>query len=251
MISVLVPYVLRAAVRDKLIIAMVLALGVGTSLAIFMGSSALIEQSQFASVFAGAGLRSVIVLGLVLFVVFHIRRSFDSRDVEFLLSRPVSRAGFLAGFSVAFSLMATTAGLAAGVCLYLLGPEQFGAGHLLWIFSLIIENIVMVNVALFFAMTLSSSASAALATFGFYVLARMMGQILGIIDGHIATPSALTKMMQVISSVMPRLDLMGQTTWLVYGPDETSSYVSLAVQGGVFAALILMASLLDLSRRKF
>ena len=249
----LIKYVLRAALRDRLILSLVILLVLGTSLSVFMGSAAVTEQDYFALVFAAGGLRFVGVAGLVLFVVFFIRRSFEARDVEYLLSRPVGRVEFLISYAASFSLLAIGLGAAQGLCLYIMGPHLFGAGTMLWVSSMVIENILMVNVALFFSMVLTSAASATMATFSFYVLARMMGQILGIIDSGSRgyDLKILEVIMQGISSVMPRLDLMGQSTWLIYGPDANLGYGFIFAQGFVFAALILLASLIDLTRRQF
>ena len=98
----LVKYVLTGAIRDRLVVAMVIALILSSSLAIFLGSSAVIEKDQFSIVFAAAGLRFISILGLVLFVVFFIRRSFEAKDIEFMLSRPIGRLVFI--FSHALSI---------------------------------------------------------------------------------------------------------------------------------------------------
>lgn len=254
MSSLLTGYVLRAAVRDKIVISLLLAMLAGTCLAIFMGSSAVIEGAQSGAVFIGASLRVVGVLGLVLFAVFHIRRSFEHKDVEFLLSRPISRVQFLLSFSAAFSLMAAIVGIAEGICLSVIMPEPFMPGTLLWVTSIVVENIIMVNVAFFFALVLSSAVSGALASLGLYALARMMGEILGIIDagtGVMPGIEFISAVMKMISSVMPRLDLMGQTSWLIYGPDGTVGYGFLLLQGLVFTALVISAASIDLLRRKF
>lgn len=249
----LVKYVLRAALRDRLVLSLIILLLLGTSLSVFMGSAAVTEKDYFSVVFAAGGLRFLGVLGLVLFSVFFIRRSFDARDVEYLLSRPIGRVEFLLSYAAGFSVLAAGLGLAQGACLYMVAPHMFGAGHMLWVASIIIENILMVNTALFFSMVLSSAASSAMAVLAFYVLARLMGQILGIIDhgSKYFDMRILEYIMQAISSVMPRLDLMGQTSWLVYGPDSGISYGFIFAQGFVFAALILLASLIDLVRRQF
>lgn len=232
---------------------MVVILLLGTSLSLFLGYAATIEKERFALVFAGGGLRIAGVMGLVLFVVFFIRRSFEAKDVELLLSRPVGRIRFLLSYATALSLLALFVGVMQGVCIYMIGWHLFGQGHLLWIASIIAENIIMVNVALFFAMILTSAASAAMAVYGFYILSRMMGQILGTIDAgsRIYDLKILELIMQGISSVMPRLDLMGQTSWLIYGPDTQTGIGFMFVQGLVFTALIVMASLIDLIRRQF
>lgn len=249
----LIKYVLTAAVRDRVTVSFLVLLLLGASLSVFLGSAAVIEQDQFSLVFAAGGLRLAGVLALVLFVVFLMRRMFEAKDIEFLLSRPIGRVGFLVSYSVAFSFLALLMGVAQGGCLYVIAPHLFDSGHVLWIVSVIIENIIMVNVALFFSMVLTSATVAALASFSFYVLGRMMGEILGIIDAgtRIYNFELLEGIMQLISAIMPRLDLLGQTSWLLYGVDEQIGLGFVIVQGLVFTALVVLASLIDLVRRQF
>ena len=142
-----------------------------------MGGVAVIEQDQFSIIFAASGIRLAVILGLTLFVTFYIRRSFDAKDVEFLLSRPISRLQYLASHAVAFIILALAMGLAQGVCIYILSNHLISDGHWLWLLSIMAENIIMVGVALFFSMILASAATASMACLGFYALARMMGQI--------------------------------------------------------------------------
>lgn len=249
----LVQYVLTAAVRDRLILSFVVLIALGISLSLFMGGAAIVEKRQFVLTFAGGGLRLVGIMGLVLFVVFHVRRSFEHKDVEFLLSRPIGRVQFLLSFAAAFSLLAVFMGLAVTGGVASLSSEFFSRGQMLWGTSMIMEFVIMVNVALFFSMWISSAAIAAMVTFGFYVLARMMGQILGILDHGTAgvTWEALDVVMQAISVVTPRLDLMGQTSWLLYGVGDGNDFAFVIMQGTVFTILVLSAALIDLVRRQF
>ena len=250
---VLVRYVLKAAARDRLVLSLLAAFIVASSLSMFMGSSAVVEKNIFALVFMGAGLRMAGVVGLILFVVFFVRRSFDARDVEFLLSRPVTRAQFLLSFAVGFWILAILTALVQGFAVGILTPGFVSAGSLLWTASLAIENIMIVSVAFFFSLILTSAATAAMASFGFYVLGRMMGEILGImaaggLGSWLVLPSHV---MTMISMLIPRLDLLGQTSWLVYGTAGSVGYGFLIAQGLVFTALILTAAMIDLVRRKF
>ena len=249
----LIHYVLKAAIRDRLVVTMIAAMVLGCSLSIFLGSSAVVEQDQFSLAFASAGLRLTGMIGIVLFIVFFIRRSIDSRDMEFLLSRPVGRMEFLLSYAAAFSIIAIIVTLAQTLGLYILGPHLFGEGAILWCFSVMIENIIVANTAFFFALFLSSAASASLAVLGFYVLGRMMGQILGIVqaggNGQIA--ELLGHVMNMIAMVMPRLDLIGQTSWLIYGPQGDVGLIFLIIQGVIFSTLVLTLALIDLTRKQF
>jgi hypothetical protein len=250
----LVRYVLMAALRDRLLLSLILLALVGAALSIFLGSSALIEYEQFGMVFAAGGLRFAGVAGLVLFIAFHMRRSFDSKDVEFLLSRPIGRNAFIFSHAFAFSILAGVVAAAVSLAVMAVNPGGIGTGHFLWIFSIVIEFIIMANAALFFSMVVTSAAGSALAVFGLYVLARLMGQLIGIASiglGGFALPF-LQSTMNIIAMVVPRLDLMGQTSWLVY-PDSAGDvgFGFMLVQGVLYSALLICAALVDLRRRQF
>lgn len=253
MVFYLIRYVIKAALRDKLFISLLIAMVLGTSLSIFMGASAVIEQTDFVRVFAGGGLRLIGVFGLVLFTVFFIRRSFEAHDIEYVLSRPVSRAEFLFSYAAGFSILALLTALTEGICLYVISAGQIEEGAFLWMLSIAAENIIMANTSLFFAMLLSSPATASMAIFGLYVLARMMGQILGIMNagGKASLFEGLEYTMQMVSAIVPRLDLMGQTSWLIYGAEEGIGIGFILMQCLLFSILVLLAALIDLTKRQF
>lgn len=248
----LIKYVLKAALRDRLVLSLVILLLVGGSLATFLGSSAIIEKDQFTVVFAAGGLRIISILGLVLFVVFFVRRSFESKDIEYLLSRPLSRLAILYSYAFAFCILAVMIQIAVGLAVYSVSPHLFSYGHILWCVSVMIESIIMVNVALFFAMYISSSANACMATLSVYVLGRLMGQLLGISDSTLVDNTGIYAMaLQLVSMITPRLDLLGQTSWLIYGADGAYGIDDALIQGAVFSALVLVAASLDFVRRQF
>jgi len=250
----LIGYVMKAALRDKLFIALLIMIVCGTSLSIFIGSSAVVESRQFALVFAASGLRFASIIGLILFVVFYIRRAFDTREVDFLLSRPLSRPAFILSHSLAFTLLAII--VAIPVCLAVLwvAPERWSYGAFLWGASLIVEFIIMANAAFFFSMVIASAVGGAMSILGLYVLSRLMGQLLGIAAAGVSLKGGelLVNVMHVISLIVPRLDLMAQTTWLVYG--AAGDHVNLAfiiLQGIIYTSLLVTAALVDLVRRQF
>lgn len=268
----LVHYVLTAALRDRLMVTLALMIVLGASLSVFLGSSAVVEQQSFAVVFGSGGLRFLGVIGIVLFISFYMRRAFENKEVEFLLSRPISRMCFLFSHAAAFIVLAVAVALCVSASVVIVGhPDAFGL--LAWGGSLVAEYIIMAVAALFFSMVLSSASGSALACLGLYVLCRMIGSILGI--SGIATDDVLTlvlgKVMEVISVVIPRLDLIGQTGWLIYGTADISSLdISeqasgftlnfmrimgvggfIVAQGAVFCGLLLTAASFDFLRKRF
>jgi hypothetical protein len=268
----LVKYVLTAAVRDKLMITLILMILMGTAVAVFMGSAAVTEGDSFALVFGAGGLRFLGVTGVVLFCCFYIRRSFETKEVEFLLSRPISRLSFLLSHATAFAALAFCVALAITIAVSLLGRPDL-TGLIVWGISLAAEFSIMAVASLFFSMVLSSAAGSALATLGLYALGRMVGTLLGILDFPPINWffAVLGSVMKLISIGIPRLDMMGQTTWLVYGVEgagsmkflpDASAYAHwmvehlglagfIGVQGVIFTALLLAAAAYDFMRRQF
>lgn len=249
----LVRYILKAAVRDRFLLSLFLMAALGISIAVFIGSSAVIESEKFALVFAAAGLHFSGVLGLLLFAVFYIRRAFDTRDVDYMLARPLSRHAFLLSHSLAFSILALITAFFVVLAVAIVSPHQDMAGLVLWGSSLAAEYIIVINAALFFSMVISTAVGGAMATAGLYVLARLMGEILGILEtgAHESAYKLMAGVMYGISLVIPRLDLMAQTTWLLYGPGDGIGFLFIFSQCIVFTALLITAALIDLIRRQF
>lgn len=268
----LVRFVLTAAFRDKLMMTLVLMILMGGGVSVFLGGSGLTEQESFALVFGAGGLRFLSVIGLVLFCCFYMRRSFETKEVEFLLSRPISRMTFLFSHAFSFLLLALLVSAVVSAAVYFLGNPHFG-GWVVWSSSIAVENVLMTMVALFFSMVLSSASGAALAALGFYVLCRLVGILIGIAaqPAENITFSVLNNLMDIISIILPRLDMMGQTSWLVYGVEgsdsialmsQATSYATrmleflgvggfILAQGVVFTLLLLAAAAFDFTRREF
>lgn len=268
----LVGYILTAARRDKLMITLALMIVLGAALSVFLGGATVVEEGQFSLVFAAGGLRILGITGIVLFVCFYMRRAFEHKEIEFLLSRPVSRMAFLFSHAAAFMLLALLTALLVTLPMLLTGAPNLG-GLGAWGLSVAVEYTIMAVAALFFSMVLSSAAGSALATLGLYVLSRLVGTLLGI--AAIPSPSfimnALGKIFEVISIVIPRLDLMGQTSWLVYGVEGSGGFGLLKysgayaqamaqhlgvtgfvlAQGVLFTALLIAAAAFDFARRRF
>jgi ABC-type transport system involved in multi-copper enzyme maturation permease subunit len=250
----LVNYVLMAALRDRVLLATVILAGVAVAMSMFVGSAAVVEKTQFVTVFAAGSLRLLCVAAIVLFTAFFIRRSFDQRDVEFLLTRPLSRASFIVAHALAIAVIGVVLAIVAAVAMVLITSLSSLQAFPLWGVSLALETMVMGFVALFFGMVLSSATTSALFAMAFYVLGRMMGQVLSQIETHVAAfkfSGVMEFVMQIVSVIVPRFDLMTQTSWLIYGPQGHEGFAFLFAQAGAFGLLVVSAAIIDLVRRQF
>lgn len=237
------------ALRNRLFAGLLFALIGATALSVFLGGTALIEQAQAVVVFAAGAGRVVLVIGLVVFVAFHVQSMIETREVEGILARALSRGSFVIGYWLGFGLITCVfvAGLAG--TLWFVAPNSSGIP--LWGSSLLLECLIVVAVAIFSGLMLERATSCVIFSLGFYALSRLMGLFLGIRDFMPGAREvrASDYVVDVLALIIPRLDLFAQTSWLVYG--DNGELLWPFVQGLVFLGLILAASIFDLIRRQF
>jgi hypothetical protein len=248
----LIAYLLRSALGDRLLGVLALATLAGAAVAAFVGSTALVEKSELTTVYAATAGRFAVVVCLVLFTCFHVRRTFDSREVDLLLSRPVSRFDFVLAEVTTLVLLAGIGAALAGIAVAAAGRAEAAALGL-WTLSLMIEAAIAATAALFFALMLSSGVAAALACLGFYVLARLIGPLGGIAAAHGGSGPAgwlADQVVLVLGLVLPRLDLMARTSWLVHGTDGDAAALGLIfAQAVLYLVVLTAAACIDFERR--
>lgn len=246
--------ILLVARRDKLFIALLMAIALAAAVSAGLGKGAIVEQKEMALVFAAASIRLVVVFGLVIFVLFSLARMFASGELALILSRPLTRTRFIVAAWAGYGTVALVLLVPAGLAIWLVGPPP-SAGFGLWAVSLVLEASLMVAVALFFGLALASPVSAAVVVLGFYVLARMTRFFVAMLDVAWADQSdafgqfaqaALT----VISAIIPRLDLFGRTEWLVHGAEFARADWLMVVQWAIYLPLVLAATAYDFRRKR-
>jgi hypothetical protein len=247
----IIRFVFLTALRDRLfsgLAGMVLAI---FAVSLFLGNAALTEQAQAGLVYAAGTARVIVILGLAVFIAFQTQRLFESREIEAILSRSISRGAFVVSYWLGFAAISVLLVAALAVVLTLIYGVH--SAILLWCVSLLIECLLVLSFTQFTALTLERATTTIFVTFSFYGLTRLIGFFLGIRD---ATPSIganrfVNPMIDGLAYVLPRVDLMTQTKWLVYGFDATDFVPLVLGQAAIFIALILSASAFDLRQKQF
>lgn len=252
--TLLVRYVLTACIRDKVFLSMIVASAVAVSLSVFLGSTAIVEQDQFVIVFAASSLRFLLIMGITLFIVFYTRRTVEQRDLDYLITRPITRRDYIVAHTASFAIISLLLSSVIFTVIGLIGKGYFNAGYILWGISLFFEMVIVASAAFFFSMVLRSAVSAVLSTFALYALARLIGQIIGIaVSPDIAAQYPFfANTMTTVSLFVPRLDLFAQSSWLLYGTDKFGFLSILVfVQGVIFTTLLTVMTLIDLHKKEF
>jgi len=249
-------YVLITAIRDRMVAAILVAQLAILGGASLMASSALAEGQAMGLAMAGEGFRAVMVIGLITFISFHVRRMEETREIEAILTRPISRATFVIAYFIGYAGIAALLSLVAGPLL-LAGFAAGGPGLAEWQASLVLECLIVVAIALFCALSLGSATASVMAGTGLYMLGRLGAFFRAIAEAHtgVLTNSGADRVarwtIEALTAVLPRLDLFGQGRWLVYGPGGGWGLTTLALQTVIIVPLLLLATVRDLQIKRY
>ncbi len=219
-------------------------------LAAFLSQVAITESLQLQAALVAASLRASAVFIVAVHVVTSVVRDSADKGFELVLSLPVSRitlyTGRLAGYAAAGAAVATA------FALPLLVWAAPGAVFAWWL-SLMLEAALVAALSLFFVFTLANVVSALSAVAGFYLLSRSITALQAIAAGPAADDGVLGQLarlgMDGVGFLLPRLDAVTRTDWIVYGPPSTAE-LGMAASGLVlYGALACVAGLVDFHRR--
>lgn len=248
--ATLARFVLLEARRGGLPWLIVASVAVGLALAVFLSQVAVTESLRLQAAIVAALLRASAVFLIAAQVASSTLREINDKALELMLALPISRStqylGRFAGFTACAFVMAAL--FAAPLVVW--APIGEVA---LWGLSLGLECTLVAAATLFFAMTLAQLVPAIAATAGLYLLGRSMAAIQAIAAGPLAAPSfaheAARWAVDFVALLLPRLDAVTRTEWLLYGPATATG--ALWALGGllVYTALVVAAGLFDFHRR--
>jgi ABC-type transport system involved in multi-copper enzyme maturation permease subunit len=268
-ITSIIRYTLLTALRDWLYIGIFALVVSAIFLSVFLGGTAISEQGKMSIVYIGGAVRMITIIGLILFVCFHVRRSFDNKEIELILTRPISRTQFVLLYYAGFAVLAFT--LILPIFLVMLASisifqfldfshdEYLTAikGMVFWGISFYFEALIIIAFSFFVALMLQSAVFAVLATFTFYFLARLMGFFLISIHNPASTMHSTTlgyyseMVLHGIGTLMPRLDMFSKSEWLVYGIEDLHEYSLFLGSSFIYITLLLSMALYDFVRKQF
>jgi len=247
-------YILITALRDWLFIGLLASILFATAISATLGSTAFLEEREMTITFAAGSSRIILMVGLIVFVCFHIRNAFDTKEIDVILSRPISRSNLVIAYWLGFAFVALLLTLPVIAIIGLMGVNNW-PGFIGWSVSLLLETFIVVALALFSAFTLRSAVTSVIACMGFYVLSRMMAFFVmtsqsGMVGGEMKYVF-MRYGLKLISSVVPRLDFFGKSQWLIYGFDSSQDWIVCVIQAAIFIPLLLLASIADFRRKQF
>lgn len=257
----IIKYTLLTASRDWLYVGIIFLSLVAIALSIFLGSTALSEEGFMSSAFIGGSVRMIVIVGLTLFICFHVCRSFDNKEVELILTRPISRVQFVLSYYFGFAVLALSLITPVVLCMALLGKLGLiwlnYKGLFCWFCSFYFEVLIIAAFAFAVSLVIHSAVLGVLATFAFYFISRLMGFFLISVSNPASTMHSgkvgkiSESILNIVSYLMPRLDLFSKSEWLVYGVVDYSQYWALLLVVLIYIPLLLAVAISDFLRKQF
>lgn len=246
-------YIMITALRDWLFIGLFVGILVATAISATLGSTAFIEETEMTLSFASSSSRLILMAGLIIFICFHIRNAFDTKEIDVILSRPISRSNLVISYWLGFSFVGLLLTIPVVAIIAFIGAVNF-TGFIGWSLSLLLEMGIVVALALFSAFTMRSAVTAVLGCMGFYILSRMMAFFVFTSNSGMFNDIKFVGLkwaLQAISTLLPRLDFFAKSDWLVYGFVSQQDWQVCIAQALVFIPLLLAATMIDFRRRQF
>ena len=247
-------YILLTGLRDRLYIGLFITLIAAFSLSIFLGSTALVEQQQMTAAYIAGSSRAILAIGMILFVCLNVSRAFENKEVEFIISKAISREKFVLGYLLGFLISAFLIFIPL-IAAILLVTKADKLGLLIWSATILSEILIVISFSLLASLILKNPFSAIMASFGFYIISRLMGVFVMAINlpkniaeaqGHLLGSS-----LKFLSALFPRLDLFGQSSWLSYGISDFSNLKIVLFQSLIYIPLMIFMAFHDFKKKQF
>src|SRR5471030_2906314 len=99
-------YILITALRDWLFIGLLACVLCAAAISATLGNTAFLETQEMTITFAAGSARVILMVGLIVFVCFHIRSAFDTKEIDVIMSRPISRSNLVIAYWLGFAFVA-------------------------------------------------------------------------------------------------------------------------------------------------
>ncbi len=250
-------FILLTGLRDKLYLSLLIILFGAFGLSNLVGFSALSEEAQMQLVYFSFLSRVVIVCGMILFICFYINKEFENKEIDFILSKPISRQTLILSYWTSFNLISLILIIPVIITTAIFNQPNF-TGLLWWGVSIVLELMLVSTFAIVSSLILKSAVVSVLASSCFYFICRMMGFFVYSIDIPQNADVAVSSwsnfsetFLKLLSSVFPRLDLFAKSDWLVYGISNYKDIWLVLIQSAIYITFMLFVAFYDFRKKQF
>jgi hypothetical protein len=224
MYSLVLGFVL-SALRDRVWLSLWLLMVLVALLAFLFGAMAMVEQHETIIIFASSSLRLTGCLVVILYMSFVIQRQRDHKEIEAYLVRPLARWQLLFSYWLCSLVLIGLVVSSSIVVMVIWGVAW--RPLLIWSSSFALELSMVASFTVACSLVLRHNVAAILSTLAFYMLARMSGYFLLMLEQFILAGKvksvfgiSANSVLSYIIYIVPRLDLFTRSEWLLSVADH-------------------------------
>ena len=251
----IIKYSMLMARSSRLYVSLIFMSLIIIGISSFLGRTALVEEHEMQVIYSSSVLRVTIILGLIIFVTSNISNMFLNKEVDLILSRPVSRSNFVLSYMLGNIIISVILILIISLLLYLfVTPDLVGLFY--WIFSFILEVIIIIAFVTTASIIVNNSVIVVVSCISFYVLSRLTGFFIIATNDQLNlvnqdVNAILLKIINYISVILPRLDLYTKGEWLIYGITNNFEVLLFFTQSIVYTTLLITVAIYDINNKQF
>jgi len=247
-------FLLLGIVNRRLFILLFILILAGLLLHSFVSELAIINSQQIANALLADFLRYSYVLLALLLVATNVAEDFEVKHFERLLSMPVSRWQYIAAQLLVVGTIAMILAISVIAILLFFAPVEVA---LYWTVALWMEIFLVGLVGLLAIISLEKIPQAVFFTLAVYLLTKLSGLIAQMLVHSVeySDGSAVNRFAEMIFNailhVIPRLDAFAQNDVFFSTLGLGASLIQQVQSVAVYAAFLLIISLIDFYRKEF
>lgn len=250
-------YCFLTAIRDHFYLGLIVLIIISSALSIFLGGLTVVEQIDTTVTYVSASFRLMTIFGLITFICLHIKNMYDTRTIDFIFSRQISRPIFILSYWLTFVLLFAFLLLPLTTIFALILQKNYW-GLLIWFFSMLAENMIVIAFAMTASLMLRNALLGLSVSYLFYFTSRIMGFFVTIKDFNLISQYTIFNniafyILNGVSIFLPRLDLFSNSNWLIHQLQnhEISSIFMIQLHALIYIPILLIISFIDLRKKEF
>ncbi len=252
-VAVIAKFTLVEAMRNRLLLLLLLVTAISFAMVEFIGDLAITEHRVTQVAILAAFLRLCSVVVVAMFVVSSSVRELQDKTLEMILAMPIHRSQYYFGKLAGFVVVALLVSVAFGALLLLYAPA---GSVLIWSASLYMELMLVVALSLVMLFTFNQIPPALAGVFIIYIAARITTSIYLMVKYPIMQHATTAQkfmdgFIEMLTWLLPDLHRFTQTSWLTGAVSDWSLLLPVLGQTLIFLGLLSSIALFDFYRKNF
>lgn len=244
-------YIVTSIKRDGILTATLLFAAIAILFSFALGYTLVLEAKEAQIVYSAGYLRLVMVFASIIFPIIFVRKFIEGKEAEFFIASKVKRSHIIYSIFLAYTGVIVLSSIISFLAVYILYYSQINTyGMLTYILAIMLESMVCIAFSLFVSISIEKLSFCMISSIVFYIISRTLGMLVaGLTASFNSASEVFNGLLSAISFLIPRLDLVANSSWLLYGT-EGANFIAL-LQTAIYTLFLIFASIYDFNKKQF